>query len=288
MKSSDRSSSRKAAFTLIELLVVIAIIAILAAILFPVFAQAREKARAITCVSNEQQIGMAILQYVQDYDESFPIGCSGDWYVSWPNEVAPYIKSIPAFFCPDDNYAGKTGWWGTDISYASNGWSNDNTGSGAGDNHYEWGAFLGVMGFSTVGTKLAGWGGVPWTCMSDGLIHYPASTVMVAEVRSQDIAPLSWMTPGGNSSAFGPGCLIGNLGSGWAGYINTADVIPDGSAATLSPHFCQGKNGCVSAPHQSRSNFLFVDGHVQSMFPYQTNPNPGAQPQNNMWDAVRQ
>ena len=59
-------------FTLIELLVVIAIIAILAAILFPVFAQAREKARQATCASNEKQIGLAILMYVGDYDETFP------------------------------------------------------------------------------------------------------------------------------------------------------------------------------------------------------------------------
>ena len=62
----------KRAFTLIELLVVIAIIAILAAILFPVFAQAREKARSISCLSNQKQIGLAVLQYVQDYDEIFP------------------------------------------------------------------------------------------------------------------------------------------------------------------------------------------------------------------------
>ena len=63
----------KRAFTLIELLVVIAIIAILAAILFPVFAQARAKARQTTCVSNARQIGMSVMMYVQDYDEGMPI-----------------------------------------------------------------------------------------------------------------------------------------------------------------------------------------------------------------------
>src|SRR5689334_11631738 len=77
------------AFTLIELLVVIAIIAILAAILFPVFAQAREKARAISCVSNLKQMGLAMVMYAQDYDEIYP----GNWQWS-PGAVrahSPYL-----------------------------------------------------------------------------------------------------------------------------------------------------------------------------------------------------
>jgi len=89
------TSTKKSAFTLIELLVVIAIIAILAAILFPVFAQAREKARAITCVSNEKQIGLGILQYVQDYDETLPYAniISNGIEQRWYNEINPYIKN---------------------------------------------------------------------------------------------------------------------------------------------------------------------------------------------------
>src|SRR5262249_11546704 len=69
-----RLSSKSRGFTLIELLVVIAIIAILAAILFPVFAQARESARRVSCVSNEKQIMLATLQYLQDFDEMLPLG----------------------------------------------------------------------------------------------------------------------------------------------------------------------------------------------------------------------
>jgi len=80
-------------FTLIELLVVIAIIAILAAILFPVFAQAREKARAITCTSNEKQIGIGILMYLQDNDETFPRGQYPDYSNNWDFVITPYIES---------------------------------------------------------------------------------------------------------------------------------------------------------------------------------------------------
>ena len=117
---------RKHGFTLIELLVVIAIIAILAAILFPVFASARENARKTQCLSNEKQISLALMQYTQDYDEQFPLN-RFDWPnvpYTWREAVQPYIKSIPVFrdpSNPDANVvytAGKepgvdTGCWGS-------------------------------------------------------------------------------------------------------------------------------------------------------------------------------
>jgi prepilin-type N-terminal cleavage/methylation domain-containing protein len=119
------ASRRRAAqgFTLIELLVVIAIIGILAAILFPVFARARENARRTSCLSNLKQIGLGVIQYTQDYDEKYPPRYLGNGvtqadpsmpgylftqsdnvayknYVSWMDIVYPYVKSTQLFECP--------------------------------------------------------------------------------------------------------------------------------------------------------------------------------------------
>lgn len=96
---SNRRSAAKYGFTLIELLVVIAIIAILAAILFPVFARARENARRASCSSNLKQIGLGILQYTQDYDERFPLQAAAGF---WPG-LKPYVKSDQIYKCPSEN-----------------------------------------------------------------------------------------------------------------------------------------------------------------------------------------
>jgi len=89
-------------FTLIELLVVIAIIAILAAILFPVFTQARAKARQIACLSNVKNLSLAVLMYVDDYDGKFPL-CTASTYAGiWPNNVVRYIGAPEILHCPAD------------------------------------------------------------------------------------------------------------------------------------------------------------------------------------------
>jgi prepilin-type N-terminal cleavage/methylation domain-containing protein/prepilin-type processing-associated H-X9-DG protein len=121
---NTRRLSRHSAFTLIELLVVIAIIAILAAILFPVFAQAREQARKTVCLSNQKQIGLAVAMYAQDYDETYPLAWSlaGTWY----SVLDPYVKSSGVsqwaltsknsiWHCPSDSQTGAA-----NISYAAN------------------------------------------------------------------------------------------------------------------------------------------------------------------------
>lgn len=92
----------RTAFTLIELLVVIAIIAILAAILFPVFGRARENARRASCQSNLKQIGLGIMQYTQDYDETLPRRFTGQEANSWRRTTFPYTKSTQLFSCPSN------------------------------------------------------------------------------------------------------------------------------------------------------------------------------------------
>jgi prepilin-type N-terminal cleavage/methylation domain-containing protein/prepilin-type processing-associated H-X9-DG protein len=110
------------AFTLIELLVVIAIIAILAAILFPVFAQAREKARGATCQSHIREVGLGVMMYIQDYDEIYPpvyvdVPTSAQRRV-WVDFTQPYIKNQQVFWCPSATAARAT--WSTVSGLSSN------------------------------------------------------------------------------------------------------------------------------------------------------------------------
>jgi len=133
---------RRNGFTLIELLVVIAIIAILAAILFPVFARAREKARQASCLSNVKELMLAIKMYVQDYDEMNPAarnclsgtnwtltgdiaqlpGCGGTFFIPWFLVVQPYIKNTQILRCPSDSFWA-CGWKGCKAAWNPTGGS---------------------------------------------------------------------------------------------------------------------------------------------------------------------
>src|SRR5579883_375803 len=235
---------KKNGFTLIELLVVIAIIAILAAILFPVFAQAREKAHGASCESNEKQLTLAVLQYIQDYDETYPMAVDTNWHNAWPTIVQPYVKSYDVFHCPDDSYSGfavNSGsvnpWFGVAISYAANGYLNPTTNTNLGviQVAQSW-----IRNFTVV----------------DGKIHQPSNTVMITEKHSdQCLKALGGPTTGStNASQWGVASVFTYLAGAatWWDWASGGQEIPNGTQGVAA--FPNGENGAVSTKHQGRAN----------------------------------
>jgi prepilin-type N-terminal cleavage/methylation domain-containing protein/prepilin-type processing-associated H-X9-DG protein len=261
-------------FTLIELLVVIAIIAILAAILFPAFAKAREAARRSSCSSNLKQIGIGIMQYTQEYDESYPNGMGSNFDNNWASNTQPYIKSIDVFRCPSETSSafpsGITigGYYGAPISYAGNALIVYRNGANRN---------LGILGASQ------GWIADVPTKMAT--VQRPSDTIMVAEKLNGDVMGHTGNTVA-NFSFWCPASLFTNEGF-WDAPFGPQE-IPDGTKGpSTSGNYPNGANGAVSTPHLDTANFLFADGHVKSMKPSATNPDPNNQPGKNMWDATR-
>lgn len=260
--------NRKNAFTLIELLVVIAIIAILAAILFPVFAQAREKARSISCVSNMKNLSLAVLMYSQDYDEQFPNGLQDSWWdCTWYRTVQPYVKNTQVFRCPDDPQGlGSVNWAGPRLSYVANGlirWNGT-----ANDT-------VGVMGLAQ------GW--LASQSTSQASVGRPAETILLFE--RNHVWPGQASTPG-NVTMWGPGAILTD-NTGWDS-SGGPQRIPNGTrAVTANIYDPAGPNGGVMAVHNNQANFAFADGHVKAMDPKRTNPDETNRPLDNMWNAKR-
>lgn len=277
----QRTASRdRRGFTLIELLVVIAIIAILAAILFPVFAQAREKARQTSCLSNMKQLGLAMIMYTQDYDEAFVGTPLWQLNPSWPQRIEPYLKNIGVLRCPSDSGTSSEG--GTNFHSFFNLWisygANCLAGGVAGQpDNTPMGVVVPYMEWAQSSTY------VP---MTQAAINRVADTVMLAEKHSADMDKngLNWI---GNRIYFQP--IPTFL---WNPTDTNADTpfswfgadIPNGRRIGTG---LKGKNGGVSAKHNEISNFAFADGHVKAMRPEQTNPDPTNRPQDNMWNARR-
>ena len=244
----------RSGFTLIELLVVIAITAILAAILFPVFAKAREKARQTSCASNEKQIGLGILQYVQDYDETFGIidniddpavaGYPGSTlYRRWQDRVFPYVKSEGVFQCPDSP---------NKFVLSPNATIGDFTaGNAAGS--YEVNAAYGD-------SRSGSWHGVyAITGRGSGPYHPPTKIAQLEHPSSTVL-----LTENGPNSA-----TLGNATSIAVGYVSSWWVAgfeyPIDKTTTPYAIDPAGAGNDVAAWHTNFVNVAFADGHVKAV-----------------------
>jgi prepilin-type N-terminal cleavage/methylation domain-containing protein/prepilin-type processing-associated H-X9-DG protein len=241
----------KKGFTLIELLVVIAIIAILAAILFPVFAQVREKARAISCASNMKQLALGMLEYSQDYDETFVKNQMGH-AISWDYSIYPYTSSgkggkfgapppatgASVLACPDDTIV-RTGASTRTYVIASHIDWND---SGCSDSQ---------QGFDPI---FCGTGGNPDSPRSLSQIPAPANLFMIVESPSSDNAVWSvW-----NLTWSPLGQLDYNAGSG-----DACDSVFWGGS-TAANDACLAENKPLHSGH-TRFNYAYADGHVKAL-----------------------
>jgi prepilin-type N-terminal cleavage/methylation domain-containing protein/prepilin-type processing-associated H-X9-DG protein len=246
MASSTVSRRTKAAtaFTLIELLVVIAIIAILAAILFPVFAQARAKARQISCLSNEKQIGLGMIQYSQDYDEMLVKAWYGPngWDRSdnraasikykWMDAIQPYVKNTDCFRCPDFTDNLKLGATGEYVPYQQLTTVPDATRYGSyGMNAAYWDGRLNDNGISSPGASPLGVTSVTLSTMS-----HPAST--------------AWVADGAGSYQFD-----------WP-LGNPTIVMQSGVRTWGSGNLTDGS---LAERHQGMVNVIWCDGHAKAM-----------------------
>ncbi len=237
--SSTRPRALRSGFTLVELLVVIAIIAILAAILFPVFARARENARRSSCQSNLKQIGLGLMQYVQDYDGSQPFfstsGITGyvappevaalpgasSTDVKWSHLIQPYIKSSQVFVCPSRSDARALG---RNVSYGYN-------------FHY--------LSYSRSGPA--------FYVARDSAIEFPAQTVAIADSRGTgDGAYLKDGDPNDASRELNHGYSLDPRAD--------AAALPTGHTSSSG-----GLYSIVSDRHLEGGNVAFADGHVKWM-----------------------
>jgi prepilin-type N-terminal cleavage/methylation domain-containing protein/prepilin-type processing-associated H-X9-DG protein len=234
--------SNKKGFTLIELLVVIAIISTLASILFPVFARAREQARKAACQSNLKQLGLAVAQYTQDYDETYPLGRFGystptSSFAYWYVVLEPYVKNRQIFVCPT---AGQIG-----TNNRGYGWNTRGTGTSQAN----------VNGFGywlSDPPSASNWG----TPSGEGPLKLSQVTNAASTIQIADPASNNWATNG-----YYVGSYINASGLSYMPVLHGGQVGPfGGSTGDVLVAVAPGGGG----------NYLFADGHVKFMQASQT------------------
>jgi prepilin-type N-terminal cleavage/methylation domain-containing protein/prepilin-type processing-associated H-X9-DG protein len=269
----DNTMQKERGFTLIELLVVIAIIAILAAILFPVFSAAKEKAREITSLSNVKQIGLGIYQYLEDSDEVYPesdqIQSNGTPDRTWRDIISPYVKSVEVYADPSNTENGVTNGWQGDnfpVSYGANAngnwyyqhevapgdgdlYGNQQNYTSAGSDAWGWAAGITPM------VSWASWNGSSFPgCTQLSQLSAPSSLILVGETT------LPWQS-GEDGWGVPAACTMAYPG------------IPTSSAQ------CWAAPGVYSG-HNGLATYVFCDGHAKALSLAQT-----VTPLN-MWDNI--
>jgi prepilin-type N-terminal cleavage/methylation domain-containing protein len=296
--------SKHRGFTLIELLVVIAIIAILAALLFPVFAQAKLAAKKTQDLSDVKNVTLGSIIYIGDYDDEFPTATTyqyaNGFVPGWSTRIAPYLKSLPILRSPIDtgqdnpndpssNYSILGPW----LSLAANGLTNY--------------GYDGTNTFVGVFAPYLSWAPSSQPVTAQTSITQPSSTIAFSLRLNQDFLKNNsdWSDrSGGNRADFQPTSVflmddVNN--SSWsldgAGFA-IAGIIPRGTRTAAAVGITPGvysdkavdpftKSGTVSAHYSNQSVFSYTDGHAKTVNPASTNPDPVHQPQANQWVANR-
>lgn len=232
---------KSSGFTLIELLVVIAIIALLAAILFPVFARARENARRSSCQSNLKQIGISMIQYTQDYDESLPsIFYGGTNGTRWFQVINPYLKSSQVLLCPSDvkNPA-------DNVSYAIN-------------------CVSMKKGTPTPPAGLYSDADIVPLANAD----YPNYNYSVKVSEVNDAAGTVWVMDKTTWSQTYSSAFMSVLGTDYSPNMILIPLASSGPGDPQYDYWVNGENPTHGAAivnrHLSTCNFLYTDGHVKS------------------------